>query len=144
MLVWVACAARQGHDNVLCLCCFQGTCLGLSPCISLGLCWYLWPLWISLTCTATWAHVDVLGLCSTWDNAEVSDTWQHWRPHGCLQSVLLPETTWNSMICALVNCNEQGSYFCSSMNDCRPTIERVIERFCDNSYHHATLPTSKK
>lgn len=42
----------------------------------------------------------------------------------CLSSMLVPETMWKSMIHVVTDCKEQGSYFCSSIDDCKLTVEK--------------------
>lgn len=57
---------------------------------------------------------------------------------------MAPETMWKSMIHALTDCKEQGSYFCSDLGDYEHTVEKEdMEGFGENSYPDPNPPPKK-
>lgn len=85
---------------------------GLNCCLKPFWCsWSMLPseiVWISLAL----GHVEVRAL------------WCPWGPcWWCPWSMLLLETIWKFMVHAAAGCYRQGSFFCSSINDCRFILE---------------------
>lgn len=63
------------------------------------------------------------------------------RPSGSSWSVLLLETMWKSRNHAPTDCEGQGSYSCSSINDYRGIAGREEHKgLCDNPYLHPAPP----
>lgn len=82
----------------------------------------LWPeaMLVSLGSAATKGHVDVNSHAEAWGLWSVLPP----KPGLCLWSVLWPGTTGKPIIWALADHKEQGSWFCSAIDDCRCIVEK--------------------
>lgn len=161
--MWLACAAVWGHVDVWA----HAAAEGLRFYCSWGLCWCPWPMslksmMVSAVCAVEQSHVDILSLCCcqvlwwcprpmqwqramlmsmvcavTSDHVEVHGACWHWRPYGCLWSVLSPGTMCKSMIHVPTDYKGWGNYFCHGVADYRLPVEKGdIEGLCDNPYSH--------
>lgn len=108
-------------------------------------------------------HADVLGLCChDTHHSHIHGPCYSRGSCSCVQSILPPDIILRSlahaasgdhvgsdhalychqkpmsMIHAPDDCKGQGSYFFTGMDDCRLTVKRDIEGFCENPYSHIT------